>query len=228
MPFMMPLLLDDKKKVIVISPLKVLQLDQAERFQKMKPSAVAVNSNTWSSELQKDLEQGKYCGIFTSPEMCLKHTEYHIHLTSSFQDICAVIVDEAHWITQWGGDSCTAYSEIIKLRAFFPPNIPILATPATLPQAALQEVRSQLGIDAADSFFLNLGNDRPNIEFSVHKMNSSTDFKALKPLLTRKPNPSTPDDFHKSNIFKHPSPNSYILLGIQSPHVVKTAESILS
>ncbi|CAA7271578.1 unnamed protein product [Cyclocybe aegerita] len=199
MPFMMPLL--DNKKVIVISPLKVLQLEQAERFEKMKLAAVAVNGDTWNSELQKDLEQGKYRGIFTSPEMCLKHTEFRNHLTSSFQDICAVIVDEAHCIAQWGGDFRTAYSEIGKLRAFFPPNIPILATSATLPQAALQEVRSQLGIDAADSFFLNLGNDRPNIEFSVHKMNSSTDFKALKPLLTRKPNPSTPDDFHKSIVF---------------------------
>ncbi|CAA7266074.1 unnamed protein product [Cyclocybe aegerita] len=181
MPFMMPLLLDDKKKVIVISPLKVLQSEQAERFEKMKLAAVAVNGDTWNSELQKDLEQGKYRSIFMLPEMCLKHTEFRNHLTSSFQDICAVIVDEAHCIAQWGGDFRTAYSEIGKLHAFFPPNIPILATSVTLPQAALQEVCSQLGIDAADSFFLNLSNDRPNIEFS--------------------PNPSTPDDFRKSIVF---------------------------
>jgi ATP-dependent helicase YprA (DUF1998 family) len=30
MPFMMPLLLDDKKKVIIISPLKILQADQVQ------------------------------------------------------------------------------------------------------------------------------------------------------------------------------------------------------
>jgi bloom syndrome protein len=30
MPFMMPLLLNDKKKVIIISPLKILQADQMQ------------------------------------------------------------------------------------------------------------------------------------------------------------------------------------------------------
>ena len=30
MPFMMPLLLDDKKKVIIVSPLKILQADQVQ------------------------------------------------------------------------------------------------------------------------------------------------------------------------------------------------------
>jgi len=69
MPFVMPLLLDKKKKAIVISPLKILQADQvrdflsdtlifltpfqAERFQKLKVSAVAVNGDTWDPKLQK-------------------------------------------------------------------------------------------------------------------------------------------------------------------------------
>ena len=39
----------------------------------------------------------------------------------SFQDICTVIIDEAHCIAQWGGNFHTAYSKIRKLCAFFPP-----------------------------------------------------------------------------------------------------------
>ncbi|KAF8812628.1 P-loop containing nucleoside triphosphate hydrolase protein [Phlegmacium glaucopus] len=126
MPFIMPLLLDKKKKAIVISPLKILQADQAERFQKLKVSAVAVNSDTWDAKLQKELENNTYQGIFASPEMCLKHDGFCNVLTSSnFQDITAIIVDEAHCIAQWG--------------AFFPPHIPIFATSATLPPATLPQ-----------------------------------------------------------------------------------------
>jgi len=70
MPFMMPLLLDEEKRIIIISPLKVLQEDQvchdtfiflsqsqstlqATRFRKMGLTAKAVNGDTWDSKLQK-------------------------------------------------------------------------------------------------------------------------------------------------------------------------------
>jgi superfamily II DNA helicase RecQ len=134
--------------------------------------------------------------------MCLKHEPFRNVLTStSFQDISAVIVDEAHCISQWGGDFRTAYGEIGKLRAFFPPHIPILATSATLTPSSLAEVRSQLGIDAQDSFYLNLGNDRPNIAYSTHPINSPTDYISLLPLLTTEKNPTTTDDIIKSLVF---------------------------
>ncbi|KAF8816985.1 P-loop containing nucleoside triphosphate hydrolase protein [Phlegmacium glaucopus] len=179
MPFVMPLLLDEKKKAIVISPLKILQADQAERFQKLKVSAVAVNSDTWDAKLQKELENNTYQGIFASPEMCLKHDGFRNVLTSSnFQDITAIIVDEAH--------------------SFFPPHIPIFATSATLPPAALREVCGSLAINVNESFFLNLGNDRPNIAFYAQQINSSTDYKALRPHLSHC---STAQDLIKSIIF---------------------------
>lgn len=134
--------------------------------------------------------------------MCLKHEPFRNILTStSFRDICAVIVDEAHCIAQWGGHFRTAYSEIGKLRAFFPPHIPILATSATLTPSDVQEVHLQLSIDADDCFFLNLGNDCPNIAYSVHPINSATDYDSLLPFLTSKQEPSTPDDLIKSLVF---------------------------
>jgi len=236
-PFMLPLLLDDKKKVLILSPLKVLQDDQVspffilqvgpnimlqtERFEKMQLSAAAVNGDTWSPALQQvryflclllayaqinyfaqNLKDGHYRAILTLPEMCLKHDPFRNVLTSmSFQDICMVIVDEAHCIAQWGGDFRTAYGKIGKLRAFFPPHISILAMSVTLTASALLEVHSQLSIDADDCFFLNLGNDCPNIAYSVHPMNSATDYESLLPLLTNKPEPSTPDDLIKSLVF---------------------------
>ena len=237
MPFMMPLLLDDKKKVLVLSPLKILQeeqvsihsnfrseqaltLLQAQRFQAMGISATAVNGDTWDSGLLKvcpiflysdvkltkvfqDLHDGCYRGILTSPEMCLENVVFRDFLASTnFRDICAIVVDEAHCIVQWGEDFHTAFREIGKLRAFFPAHIPILATSATLTDSALREVRTQLSIDMDDSFFLNLGNDCPNVLYSVLTLDSSTDFAALKTLLLPSgQDPEKPEDIKKTLVF---------------------------
>ncbi|KAF8168911.1 P-loop containing nucleoside triphosphate hydrolase protein [Pholiota molesta] len=202
MPFMMPLLLDLKSKCIIISPLKVLQEDQASRFRRMQISATAVNGDSWSRELQKGLEDNQYQGILASPEMCIKHSDFRRTLTNSnFKDIVAIIIDEAHCIGQWGGDFRTAYAELAKLRAFFPPHIPVLATTATATLQTLRDIRLSLGIDAATSFFLNLGNDRPNISYHVHRMNSAIDYEALRPHITREANVSRQDDIPKQIIF---------------------------
>jgi superfamily II DNA helicase RecQ len=45
--------------------------------------------------------------ILTSPEMCLKHTE--------FQNIVAIIIDEVQCISQWGGQFCLTYAQLEKL-----------------------------------------------------------------------------------------------------------------
>jgi len=93
MPFMMPLMLDPKKKALIISPLKILQADQASRFEKAKVSAVAVNGESWSTHLLQELKENRYQGIFASPEMCLRHEEFRKHLTDTkFEGLCAVIV----------------------------------------------------------------------------------------------------------------------------------------
>jgi len=134
--------------------------------------------------------------------MCLKHAGFRKMLVSSnFTDVGAIIIDEAHCMAQWGGDFRPAYSELGKLRAFFPPSIPVLATSATLTPAALHEVHSQLGINVNTSFHLNLGNDRPNIAYSAIPIDSSSDYDALRAHLCRTPNPTCREDIKKSALF---------------------------
>ncbi|KAJ6451971.1 P-loop containing nucleoside triphosphate hydrolase protein [Mycena sanguinolenta] len=62
---------------------------------------------------------------------------------------------------------------------FYPLEPPILATSATLCPSALTEVCSGLDIDLPRSFFLNLGNDYPNITPSIIRMNGSKDYAAV-------------------------------------------------
>jgi bloom syndrome protein len=149
----------------------------------------------------QELADNTYQGILTSPEMCLQHSEFRkILMDEKFSDsICAVIIDEAHCISQWGGDFRKMYAFLEKLRAFFPQNIPFLATSATLAPEPLREVRTKLAIDPEASFYLNLGNDRPNIAMSVQQIDSTDDYDALRPLLAQ--DVTTPDDIIKSVVF---------------------------
>ncbi|KAJ6448997.1 hypothetical protein C8R45DRAFT_800901, partial [Mycena sanguinolenta] len=72
-PFMMPLLLHRDKFVLIVSPLKVLQADQAARFEAMGLAAAAVNGDTYGKSIKTALDGQKLNAILTSPEMCFEH-----------------------------------------------------------------------------------------------------------------------------------------------------------
>jgi superfamily II DNA/RNA helicase len=91
------------------------------------------------------------------------------------------------------------YALLEKLQVFFPPNIPFLATSATLPPLALHKVQSKLAIDPDTSFFLNLGNDHPNIAWSVEQINGSENYEALRTLLVN--NITKAEDITKTIVF---------------------------
>ncbi|KAI6140735.1 P-loop containing nucleoside triphosphate hydrolase protein, partial [Pisolithus tinctorius] len=170
---------------IIISPLKALQRDQKHRFQKMGVSAIDVNGETWSPKLRQDFKNNKYQAILIGPEMCLQHEGFRELLKSPdfSNDLVSIVVDKAHCISQWGGDFRVAYSSLGDVHSYVPTNIPILATSATLAPAALKEVQHKLQMDPINTFFLNLGNDWPNITPSVIKMRNSSDYAALLPLI---------------------------------------------
>ncbi|TFY55114.1 hypothetical protein EVJ58_g8451 [Rhodofomes roseus] len=173
-PFAMPLLLDETKKklVVVISPLNELERDQAERFRTMGLTATAINKEEYSDRLHKEIERGEYRMLLTGPEMALEHKRFSKLLRSpSFaKNIAAIVIDEAHCISQWGDSFRKKYAELGRLRALVPMSVPFLATSATLPPAALADVQAKLSFHLNSTFFVNLGNDRTNITPLVVQM----------------------------------------------------------
>lgn len=102
----------------------------------------------------------------------------------------ALIIDEYHCISQWGGEFRTSYSLLEKLRGFVPLGTPILATTVMLIREARDEVYRVLQINPSKSFILNLGNDCRNIKPLVCYINSEADLAALDfivPLGTQTP-----------------------------------------
>ncbi|KAJ6481357.1 P-loop containing nucleoside triphosphate hydrolase protein [Mycena vulgaris] len=204
-PFMMPLLLHCEKFVLIISPLKVLQEDQAARFEAIGLAAAAVNGDTYTRQMKDALDKQSLNAILTSPEMCFTHPGFRKWLRSepTAQRLLAVIVDEAHCASQWEGDFRPHYSMLNSPRTLLPVGRPVLATSATLNPEALRDICSNLNVDPDESFYLNLGNDRPNITPSIVLMNSAKDYDALDTVL---PDPATIQsiaDAPKSLIFTH-------------------------
>ncbi|PCH45073.1 hypothetical protein WOLCODRAFT_77371, partial [Wolfiporia cocos MD-104 SS10] len=135
-------------------------------------SATPVNAEVFSPKLQMELAGGKFCIILTLPEMCLEHKEFsRLMRTPSFtENICAVAINEAHCASHWGENFRKKYAELHKLHAFVPCHVPFLATSATLPPHILNDVMQKLCIRPQNTYFVNRGNDRPNITVAAFRM----------------------------------------------------------
>ncbi|KAI0074985.1 P-loop containing nucleoside triphosphate hydrolase protein [Panus rudis PR-1116 ss-1] len=186
MPFVMPLMTDKtkSKRVLIISPLDELENDQALRFQKMGLSAVAVNGTSYTPQLHKELEDGKYQVVITSPEMCFRDTQFApLLLKEAFtKTFVSIVIDEAHCIHTWGPEFRTDFAELAQLRSWFT-DVPILATSATIPPAYLTKLIESLDLMSEAKYeklcIFNLGNDRPNLIPIICRMAKAKDFSDL-------------------------------------------------
>ena len=131
--------------------------------------------------IKQNLKEHYFQVILTSPEMCLLDTAFHPILTSeSFSNtVLCYVIDEAHCISQWGSNFWQSYGLLDQLRAFVPTGVPILATSATLNPKALEDVILCLKINFNTAFYINLGNDHPNMTYSTRTINSFTDLSSL-------------------------------------------------
>ncbi|KIL59154.1 hypothetical protein M378DRAFT_111280, partial [Amanita muscaria Koide BX008] len=187
MPFVMPLWACPEKMVIVLSPLNALEEDQAARFAKLGLRSVAVNGDTYNACIHNSLEKLRYNVIITSPEMCLEHADFRrlLNSTSFAKNILALVIDEAHCISQWGEKFRKTYSDLGTLRAFVPAKVPVLATSATLPPVVLSQVQKTLHMDSESTYCVNRGTDRPNITWFVRRMTAAkSDLESLSFLIT--------------------------------------------
>lgn len=140
----------------------------------------------------QDIAALKYRVVITSPEMCLEHDRFRQLLSSPrfAEKICAVVIDEAHCISQWGDKFRPIYGKLGTLRAFVAANVPFLITSATLPPLVLSQVHKIMHMPKKTTYHLNLGTDRPNIAWFVRMMKGGkSDLESLAFLI-----PNATDD----------------------------------
>jgi len=95
-----------RKLVIVISPLKALEHDQADQATAKGIETVVVNEDTTkTANLWKEV-RSTAAMVYMSPEMSLSDSFQKLWKDSRFRKrLTAVIVDEAHCIDEWGDDT---------------------------------------------------------------------------------------------------------------------------
>ncbi|EMD36365.1 hypothetical protein CERSUDRAFT_36148, partial [Gelatoporia subvermispora B] len=145
-------------------------------------TATAVNGDIYTDRLHKKILNDEFQVLLPSPEMCLKHEQFSkLMRTPAFmKNVAAIVIDEAHCISQWGETFRKDYRQLVKLRSFVPLDVPILATSATLPPLVLADVKAQLSFESSRMMYINLGNDRHNITPLVSRMHGAAgDLNAL-------------------------------------------------
>ena len=75
------------------------------------------------------------------------------------QDCFSIIVDEAHCISEWGGDFRKDYGSLKSLRAMVPEGVPFLAASATLPPEVCSDVKARLEYLRSRTYEVKSGND---------------------------------------------------------------------
>jgi len=172
--YQLPASLQKDKLTLVISPLIALMKDQAESLLAKGIPAAFCNSTQDELMQMKIIAQavnGTLRVLLISPERALSPGFLKVFKE---MNLFALVVDEAHCVSQWGHDFRPEYRQLHFLRERHPsPNFPILALTATATEKVRTDVQAALGMKypkvILSTFF------RPNLSFSVEYPSAERD-----------------------------------------------------
>lgn len=175
-------------KTIVVSPLVSLMQDQIENLKQCGiECAVAVHSN--NRDVYDIINDSSNVMIYISPErLQLKSFRDSLNSMQVNSKVCAVAIDEAHCVSEWGHDFRTAYLNIGRTTRsifdFYGKTPTIIALTGTASTAVLKDVKRELEIMDYDSVITPKTFDRPELSFKVVYSSSDNKERTLQALLT--------------------------------------------
>ncbi|MDU1889381.1 MAG: ATP-dependent DNA helicase RecQ [Dysgonomonas sp.] len=149
---------------IVVTPLIALMKDQVDNLRQRDIRALAVYSGMTRQEIITTLENaifGDYKFLYVSPERL--GTELFLNKLRDM-NICLLVVDESHCISQWGYDFRPSYLKIVEIRKHLP-NIPVLALTATATPEVVDDIQEQLHFSKKNVFSKSF--ERTNLAYIV-------------------------------------------------------------
>lgn len=150
---------------LVISPLISLMIDQVSALTQAGVSAAFLNSALTQRQYEKALsnaEQGQYKIIYVAPER-LSTPRFETFL--QYANIAAVIVDEAHCVSQWGHDFRPGYLDIRSFIDSLRKRPVVGAFTATATDTVRSNIVELLALRMPH--ILVTGFDRPNLYFAT-------------------------------------------------------------
>lgn len=161
--YQLPSLLVDGK-VVVVSPLISLMMDQVKSLSERGIMAKALHSGLTSTEVDLILDNfvhGPLKLLYISPER-IDSELFQVRFQRA--NVAFIAVDEAHCISQWGHDFRPSYLKISMLREI-KPNVPLIALTATATSKIIQDISDQLFLRKPNVFSISFA--RKNISFNI-------------------------------------------------------------
>jgi ATP-dependent DNA helicase RecQ len=149
---------------VVVSPLIALMKDQVDQLQTTGVAATFLNSTLDVGEARarlRRLHQREYCLLYAAPER-LMLDDWKGNLRA--WNVQALVIDEAHCISDWGHDFRPEYRQLVELRTVLP-NVPILALTATATPAVRRDIINHLKLKNPAVFTASF--NRPNLAYQV-------------------------------------------------------------
>ena len=149
---------------VVVSPLIALMKDQVDQLQTAGIAATFLNSTLDVGEARarlRRLHQREYCLLYAAPER-LMLDDWKANLRA--WNVKALVIDEAHCISEWGHDFRPEYRQLGDLRALLP-EVPILALTATATPGVRTDIINHLKLTDPAVFIASF--NRPNLAYQV-------------------------------------------------------------
>lgn len=149
---------------VVVSPLIALMQDQVSSLQANGIQAAYLNSSQDFKQYCEVLELVKLSEIkllYVSPEKLL--TQETLQLLSEVK-VNLFAIDEAHCISSWGHDFRPEYTQLVRIKRWFP-DAPVVALTATADQNTRRDIAQQLDLQEPRVFISSF--DRPNLSLTV-------------------------------------------------------------
>ena len=151
---------------LVITPLIALMKDQVDNLKKLGIKATCVHSGMSRSEIMIALDNcvyGNYKFLYVSPERLI--TELFLAKLPYFQ-VCLLVIDESHCISQWGYDFRPSYLRIVEIREYLP-EVPVLALTATATPDVIEDIQDKLQFKQKNVFCKSF--ERKNIAYVIRE-----------------------------------------------------------
>jgi len=149
---------------IVVTPIVSLMKDQVDNLVARRIKATYLHAGLSMREHRRVMEKcqnGNCKFLYISPERL--QNEAFIDRIKHL-NICLIVVDEAHCISQWGYDFRPSFLEIAKLRKVFK-NVPVLALTATATPVVVADIQEKLQFRSPNVFTKSFKRD--NISYVV-------------------------------------------------------------
>lgn len=151
---------------LVITPLIALMRDQVDNLRRAGIKATAVYSGMGRQEIVAELDaciSGQYKFLYVSPER-LASGLFREKLQA--MNVCLLVVDESHCISQWGYDFRPSYLHIADIREQLP-GVPVLALTATATPEVVDDIQERLLFKEKNVFLKSF--TRPNLAYIVRR-----------------------------------------------------------